>query len=344
MNTTLERSKVELPKGFIIRGANIDDVGSALKLFNAWSQSVIQQNDVTDVGAIRSEWVSPGFDPSGDIRLVFSPEGTMVGYIEVWTTAKPPVHPWIWGRVHPDFGGLGIGTWLLQWAEERACKIMDELPSDVRFAPRVGIYRAAEDSKKLFEDMGFKQIRSSYEMRIDLEDAPPAPLWADGITLRTADPEKDLKAIYEVDKESFRDHFGYIEEPLEEGFARFKHFMMGEGFDPSLWFLAMDGDEIAGISLCRPNSYSDPDLGWVNVLGVRRPWRKRGVGLALLQHSFGEFHRRGKRKVGLGVDAENLTGALRLYEKADMHVHLAFDLFEKTVRSGREISVESISE
>jgi ribosomal protein S18 acetylase RimI-like enzyme len=120
--------------------------------------------------------------------------------------------------------------------------------------------------------------------------------------------------------------------------------MMGEGFDPTLWFLAMDGDEIAGVSLCRPKSNDDPEMGYVSNLSVRRPWRKRGIGLALLQHSFGEFYRRGKRKAGLGVDAENLTGALRLYENAGMHIHLAFDLFEKTVRSGREISVESLSE
>jgi mycothiol synthase len=344
MNAILEKSKIKLPKGFTTRGANINDVEPALELFNAWSQSVIQQDDVNDVGAIRNEWVSPGFDPARDIRLVFSPDKEMVGYIEVWTTAKPPVHPWIWGRVHPKFGGLGIGTWMLQWAEERACKVFDELPSDLRVAPRVGIYRPAKESKKLFEDMGFTQIRSSYEMRIEMDDTPPTPLWADGITLKIANPEKDLKAVYEAVKESFRDHFGYVEEPFEEGFARFKHFMLGDGSDPSLWFLAMDGDEIAGISLCRPKSYNDPQVGYVNTLGVRRAWRKHGIGLALLQHSFGEFYRRGNRKAGLGVDAENLTGALRLYKKAGMHVHQAFDLFEKTVRSGREISVESLPE
>ena len=344
MNTALEKSKVELPKGFTVRGANLNDVEPAMNLFNIWSWSVIHQDDITDAGAIRNEWISPGFDPARDIRLIYSPDGMMVGYVEVWTTAKPPVHPWIWGRVHPEFGGLGIGTWLLQWAEERACRVLDELPADLRFAPRVGVYRPAKDSKKLFEDIGFEQIRSSYQMRIDLEKAPPAPLWAEGITIKTADPEKDLQAVYEADNESFRDHFGYVEQPFEEGLARFKHFMMGEGFDPSLWFLAMDGSEITGICLCRPTSYDDPDVGWVNILGVRRPWRKCGVGLALLQHSFCEFYQRGKRKVGLGVDAENLTGALRLYEKAGMHVHLVFDLYEKTIRSGREISVESLSE
>jgi ribosomal protein S18 acetylase RimI-like enzyme len=182
-------------------------------------------------------------------------------------------------------------------------------------------------------------------MKIDMEEAPPAPLWADGITLKIFNPDTDTEAVYKANNEAFRDHFGHIEAPYEEGLARFKHFMMGdEGFDPSLWFLAMDGEEIAGVSLCRPKAYDDPEMGYVSNLSVRRAWRKRGIGLALLQHSFGEFYRRGNRKVGLGVDAESLTGALKLYENAGMHVHLAFDLFEKTVRSGREISVESISE
>lgn len=344
MNAILENTKVELPKGFTVRGAELNDIEPAMKLFNAWSQSVIQQDEITDAGALRNEWVSPGFDPARDIRVVLSPDGMIVGYIEVWTTAKPPVHPWIWGRVHPDFGGFGIGTWLLQWAEERACKVLDDLPADLRVSLRIGAYRTAAESKKLFEDMGFEQIRSSYQMRIALKEAPPAPLWADGITLRTADPEKDMRAVYATDTESFSDHFGHVDEPFEEGLARFSHFMRGEGSDPGMWFLAMDSDEVAGICICRPKAYDDPEMGFVNILGVRRAWRKRGIGLALLQHSFGEFYRRGTRKVGLGVDASNLTGALRLYEKAGMYVHLAFDLFEKTVRSGREISVESLSE
>lgn len=344
MKATLEKQNViELPEGFTVRGAALEDVEPALELYNRWSQSVIKEDEITDAGAIRTEWVSPGFDPARDIRLVFAPDGKMVGYIEVWTTAKPPVHPWIWGRAHPDFGGLGIGTWMLQWAEERACKVLEDIPADLRFAPRIGIYRPAEKSKKLFDDMGYRQIRSSYRMRIDMDAPPPAPVWSDGITLRTYNPETDAEAVYRADVESFRDHFGFVEEPFEEGFARFRHFMIEyEGFDPTLWFLAMDGDEIAGISLCRPNSYDDPDLGFVNVLGVRRAWRKRGIGLALLHHSFGEFYRRGKRKAGLGVDAENLTGALRLYERAGMHVHQAFDMYEKEIRPGREISVESL--
>jgi mycothiol synthase len=344
MNAYLqEQRKVSLPEGFTVRGARLEDVEPALVLFNRWARSVIHEDEITDADAIRTEWKSPGFDPMEDIRLVFSPNGEMVGYIEVWTTQKPSVHPWMWGRVHPEYENMGVGTYLLTWAEERAKKVLDEIPAELRFAPRVGIYRQADASKKLFEDMGFQRIRSSYTMRINMDAPPPAPQWADGITLRTYNSETDLESVYRAVDESFSDHFGHITTPFEEGLERFKHFSMGyEGFDPTLWFLAMDGNEVAGISLCRKNSYDNPDVGWVNTLGVRRAWRKRGIGLALLRHSFGELYRRGKRMAGLGVDAENLTGALRLYENAGMHAHLSFDLFEKEIRAGKEISVQSL--
>ncbi len=85
-------------------------------------------------------------------------------------------------------------------------------------------------------------------------------------------------------------------------------------------------------------------MGWVATLGVRRNWRRQGIALALLHHSFGEFYRRGVRKVGLGVDAGSLTGATRLYEKAGMHVASQFDKYEKEIRAGKEISVQSIEE
>jgi GNAT superfamily N-acetyltransferase len=334
---------VALPEGFTVRGAELGDIPEALKLFNRWSQAVIHEDEITDAVAIRTEWASPGFDPAEDIRLIFAPDGGMVGYVEVWTNAKPPVHPWIWSRVDLRCEGLGLDEYLLAWAEGHALKALDELPADLRFAPRVGTYRQAEYIKDIYLALGYRHIRSSYTMRINM-DAPPAePQWAEGITLRACNPETDLEAVYRAVDESFSDHFGHVDAPFEEGFQRFKHFMTGyEGYDPTLWFLAMDGEEIAGISLCRERAYDNPDVGWVNTLGVRRPWRKRGIGMALLRHSFGELYRRGKRMAGLGVDAQNLTGALRLYENAGMHVHSAFDQFEKELRPGREISVQSL--
>jgi mycothiol synthase len=250
----------------------------------------------------------------------------------------------MWGRVDPDYEDLGIGTWLMHWAEQRALRELPNLPAELRFAPRVGTFREAQKPKRLFDDLGYQHIRDSYHMLIEMDALVPEPVFPEGITLRSYNVETDAALVYRAVEDSFRDHFGFVEQPFEEGLKRFRHFWEDEDSDPTLMFLAVDGEEIAGINLCRPHSFDDPEIGWVGTLGVRRPWRKRGLGLALLRHSFNEFYRRGKHKVGLGVDAQNLTGALRLYESAGMHIHQVFDLYEKELRPGMEISVESLSE
>ncbi len=132
------------------------------------------------------------------------------------------------------------------------------------------------------------------------------------------------------------DHYDHSPIPFE----RWLHWQTSdpERYDPTLWFLALDGLEIAGVSLCRPRANADADTGWVSNLAVRRPWRHRGLGMALLRHSFCEYYRRGKRRVALGVDAQSLTGATRLYERAGMRVVRQFDRYEKELRPGKEAS------
>ena len=343
MNTqTQKETLVELPEGFTARGATMDDIEQVVTLSNRWSRLVIGRDEIANAEIVRNDLQSPGFNLQEDTRLVFAPNGDLVGYIDAWTTVKPPVHPWIWGRVDPQYEGNGIGTWLMHWAEEHVLRVLPEVPDDLRFAPQVGTYREAERPKRLFEKLGYRRIRSSYQMLIEMDKPVPEPEFPIGITVRTYKPT-DAVATYRAQLDSFRDHFGFVEGPFEEGLERFKHFWEQEDFDPTLMFLAMDGEEITGISLCPPHSFEDPELGWVGTLGVRREWRKRGIGMALLRHSFNEFYRRGKRKVGLGVDAQNLTGALRLYESAGMHVHQAFDQYEKELRPGRELSVQSLT-
>lgn len=344
MNVQTQKENIlELPEGFTARGATMNDVEQAMQLFNRWSRSVIRRDEFADIQSIREEWTAPGVDPAEDIRLIFGPNGELVGHIEVWTNRNPLVHPELWGRLDPDYEDLGIGTWMLRWAEQRALQALPSVPAGLRFAPHVGNYRQAEKAKKLFEDLGYQHIRSMYHMVIEMDGPVPEPELPEGITLRTYNPGTDAEALYRAEQDAFRDHFGFVEEPFEEGLQRQKRRLEHEGFDPTLYFLAMDGDEIAGINLCRPHSFYDPDRGWVRSLGVRRSWRKRGLGLALLRHSFNEFYRRGKRKVGLGVDAQNLTGALRLYENAGMHVDQAYDHYEKELRPGTEIRVQSLS-
>ncbi len=343
-------TKQMISKEFTSRGANMEDVEIAVNLMNSYSQHYLGTREAPPE-TIQNEWGSPGFDPLTDIRLVFSPENKLVGYVEVWDTANPPVHPWVWWCVHPDHIVNGVGSYLLNWAENRAREAIPRCPSDSRVAFRSGTNQEILPAKERMEKHGMVNIRHNFQMRINMETPPPEPVWPDGISLKVFDLEKDdLAEVYRADTESFRDHFGFVENPFEEGLQRFEHFMTAEeGYAPGFWFLAMASDQsgseqIAGICLNRKHSYEDPEVGWVSTLGVLRPWRKRGIGLALLLHSFRKYYRRGFRKVGLGVDAKNLTGALGLYKKAGMHIHRQFDLYEKEIRPGVEISVQSLED
>jgi mycothiol synthase len=172
-------------------------------------------------------------------------------------------------------------------------------------------------------------------MEIELNEAPRTPVWPDGIELRPFVLQAQNQGVFEAHEEAFSDHWGHTPGTFE----RWQHHMTGrEDFDPSLWFIAWDARfaQIAGYSLCRYRM----GIGWVGTLGVRRAWRKRGLGEALLLHSFGEFYKRGTKTIGLGVDAENPTGATRLYKKAGMHIAAEYVIYEKELRPGRGIDEE----
>ncbi|MFN2472058.1 MAG: N-acetyltransferase family protein [Gaiellaceae bacterium] len=181
-----------------------------------------------------------------------------------------------------------------------------------------------------YERAGFRVVRHSFEMRIDDLRDVAAPVWPEGICVRTFRPE-DEEVVWAVTNEAFADHWDH-QPPTPEGRAQWRHRQLeSPRFDPELWFLAEDGGEVAGVGLCDWHHSGDPRFGWVQTLGVRRRWRRRGLALALLRHAFAEFARRGATRVGLGVDAENTTGAVRLYECAGMHVERLSDTWELTL-------------
>jgi ribosomal protein S18 acetylase RimI-like enzyme len=99
-------------------------------------------------------------------------------------------------------------------------------------------------------------------------------------------------------------------------------------FDPGLWFVAVRGGAPVGTALC----FDYGSEGWVRQLAVRRGERRQGLGLALLRHAFGVFHLRGRPSAGLAVDADNSTGANRLYERAGMAVLRRFDRYLRPIR------------
>jgi mycothiol synthase len=221
------------------------------------------------------------------------------------------------GVVGAHAQGRGLGTELVERAEARLREVGIARVHQVGSAPDV---RAHE----LFTASGYREVRRFWEMAIELEEPPPAPTLPEGLRIETF-AETDARPFYEALEEAFADHWEHYRRPFEEWWAEKRG---AHDYDPTLWFLVRDGDEVAAIARNDPQRSSG---GWIGALGVRRPWRGRGLGRALLLHSFGEFHRRGERRVSLGVDAANDTGATRLYESAGMHVETEQVVWEKVL-------------
>jgi mycothiol synthase len=231
----------------------------------------------------------------------------------------------------------------MTWAEKRLQQTLARVPKDLRVLFRAGGLSTHVPTKNLMEELGMTLKRYFWRMVIKLDEPTPQPVWPEGIEMKSLVEINDVRKVYRAFNDAFRDHWGHVEQPEEESLAEWKHWISSdEEFSPALWFVAMDGEEIAGVCLCRRREYEDPDMGWVNVLGVRRPWRKQGLGLAMLLFAFAKFQAMGKLRAGLGVDAESLTGATRLYEKAGMHVAREIHTYEKELRPGRDISMQSL--
>jgi mycothiol synthase len=219
-------------------------------------------------------------------------------------------------------GDAGTGQTILRELEARAAL---DAPDDGYAMTYVA--EVDETMRDVFTGTGFELVRHSFQMTRSLDGVDP-PEWPEGVELRTYDPRHE-PGVHAAHQEAFTDHWEHEDVPLEE----WRSWLVEvPSFDPSFWFVAWDGDEIAGFSLCRIDASGDREHGHVRALGVRRPWRRRGLGTALLLHSFLDMKRRGMTKASLGVDAENTTGAVRLYERAGMSVEKRHDVYRKDLR------------
>jgi mycothiol synthase len=274
---------------------------------------------------LRVHWGNPELNLETDAWVVVAPGGRIVGYAVMFNKENLRLH--VIAHVHPDYCGQGIGTYLARTGEARARRQALEAPPGAGISLFNSIGAGNRAAREILEREGYTVARHFWRMQIDMNGAPPVAEWPDGISVRSYVPGQDDRATFEAIEEAFEDHWGYIPgrfETWEQ--AMIKH----EDFDPGLWFLAVEGDQIAGACLCFNYSFE----GWVDELGVRRPWRRKGLGLALLRHSFSQFYRRGQSRVALGVDSQNTTGATRLYERAGMRVARQYDSYQKVLRPG----------
>jgi mycothiol synthase len=331
----------ELPAGYAARSASMSDLEAVVELLNTHSR-ITYGYEENSVEHLRREWENEQWNLDRYSLVVTSPTGEIVGYQEVYNMVSPKVRPWIWGRVHPDHMNKWIGTHMLNWAETLLRSELDQSPEGAQVAMQTSVSIKDAQARKVLSEIGMEANRYFWRMVIEFDGALPEPELPEGITFRTLQQGEDERAAYRIVRKSFEDHWGFVPGvDFEEAFARWGHYYFTEDYDPGLRFLAMDGDQIVGVCMCQPKIDEDADMGWVGTLGVLREYRGRGIAKTLLLQCFGEFYRRGKPRVGLGVDASSLTGATKLYESVGMNADREFVNFAKELRAGEDITVQS---
>jgi len=312
-----------------IRPYHPDDLHPIADVFRA-ADDALGQNQYFSAEMLQTFIDSPEIDAAKDLFVV-ERDGRVIGFADCELNSATG-HAFGDGVVHPDFWRQGVGTELVRVTEARilekaAAELVPELPLWVQ---RNALESSAGEIR-LIESQGYSYLRTFYRMRIEFDHPMIAPPLPPGIVLRPFERERDGYTVYQVQQEAFADHWNFEAATYEE----WAHFLLdAPNLDFSLWLIAFDesANEIAGI--CVNNSFGegDPKMAWTRMLGVRRPWRKQGLGLALLQNSFALFQSRGYVRAGLGVDASSLTNAVALYERAGMHVHERVFAYQKYLR------------
>jgi mycothiol synthase len=299
-----------------VRAPRSDDLEEVLVLCRAADEAVYGDSDWTEAD-LRRDWGD--LDLERDAWLV-EPDGRIAGYATFEDLQQGRLMGD--GYVHPERQGRGVGARIVDLYEGRAAEI-----AEARTLESAALHGDGA-AEALFVSKGFDPVRHFFRMVVGHDEDPVPPAWPDGIVGAPFDRDQ-APAVHAALNESFAREWGYRPQPFDEWQRR---RLDAEGFDPSLSWVAWDGGEIAGLSL---NDWKrNGDWGWVASLGVRPAWRRRGLGEALLRASFGEFWRRGERTVALGVDAQNPTGATRLYERVGMRVLWQADVYRKELSRG----------
>jgi mycothiol synthase len=304
---------VRLPAGYSVRPAELSDLDAVVDLLKATDRADAGVEDPVREHLLLAWERQASFSLERDTSLVLAADGKLAAYANI-EGSHPETSLEVWVRVHPDHRGRGLGSALLDWGEALSLERSPNLP-----VLRDAIPHEDTIARDLLERRGFAHVRTFWHMLRDLdgpiEDVPTL----DGVEIRRYEHPRDVRTLHEVLEEAFREHWGTEPYPYED------HEREMATWDRDLAWLAVADDSVVAAAL----GTSVEGSGWVDVLGVLEPWRRKGVGRALLLTQFRMFAARGAPNVALNVDSGNDTGAPSLYVSAGMRVHRAWDVFEK---------------
>jgi len=334
-----EPAPLGLPDGYGLRRPRGDDLDEVVALIAAADLAVTGETTASR-DDLRADWALPRFQLARHAWLVVTDEGRaadegptasegraaedrmagggrIAAYAWVLDAAD---HSAVDGQflVHPDHQWRGLEAPLLEWIERFAATMA------VAASTTLGVWCGRGDRRaELYLASSFARTRSFLRLRLTLDHLPDDPLVyapPPGLEVRRFVARRDERATWATLEESFADHFRESPMPFEEWRA-----LALEGADTDLWFTAWDGDEMVGCITCYAEAYG----GHVDRLGVRRRWRGRGLGRLLLLTAFAALRDRGCAEAVLGVDADNASGALALYESLGMRRTVTHDFYEK---------------
>lgn len=273
---------------------------------------------------------SDGIDPTRDLVLV-EIDDRLVGLSGVERVVRDGIATYnVSGWVLPEYRRRGLGTALLAWNLRRAAVRAASEPPEMPVAAQGFAHSQEAGHLALLAGAGFEPVRHFFLMhRARLDDVPTAPL-PDGIELRpvTADQHR---TIFEAESEAFLDHWG----SHEWGEDIYRTIFAKPDLDTSLWVVAWDGDQVAGVVenwvWAEENRKLGVKRGWLERISVRRPWRRRGLARAITAASLVRLREAGLEDAMLGVDSENANGALGLYENLGFGIYLRSAAYRRPI-------------
>jgi mycothiol synthase len=282
-----------------------------------------------------AEHPSEHFDPARD-SIVAEVDGRPVAYgWTQWVDTTDGVREYVTrGHVHGDWRRRGIGTAILRWNEAHLRSLAATHETD---RPRVlgaGTNERRAGAMALLERNGYTPVRWFFEMlRPTLDDVVEPPL-QEGLVVRPPRPD-EMRKVYDADLEAFADHWG----GFDASESAYQRWLQDPDYDPELFVVAWDGDEVAGavwnVIMVHDNEAFGFRRGLLDSVHVRRPWRGRGLASALVGRSLALLRDRGMTSAYLGVDADNPLGALGLYRKAGFEVDMRSMSYRKPMESDR---------
>jgi mycothiol synthase len=320
---------MELLPGFRMRPPQDEDADEVAAFANEECVTFLGVPTI-DADWLRGRWTAPAVNRDRDLAVVESAHGQLCAFLSV-EAERPFTEVFALGIVAPAFHGLGLGAAIVSENERRARRFEALADPNARVLIHAGALADEPRISALLSSRGYQEVRRFELRRVHCAGEPATPTHVAGITLRGFRAE-EARQLYEGHMETFADHWGEGEETYED----FRHHHLdAPEYDAELWFVAWDGEELAGYVGAHEKSRGDPSRGYIALLGVRRPYRRRGLGEALLLQAFGALYARGRRGADLHVDADSLTGATQLYARVGMTAHPRFATWEKELRPAR---------